>query len=189
MTTEEGAAAIEAILFAMGDSVELERLTQALDETPLEVRAQLEYLKKKYDREDSGISLLEIENSVQLCTKKELFSILVKIAKVPKKLQMTDALMETLAIIAYRQPITRLDVEKIRGVNSDRAVNRLVELDLVKELGRLDAPGRPLLFGTTEQFLKSFGVRSLDELPALSEDEIQELAEEAEHEVDVRLDI
>ena len=110
-------------------------------------------------------------------------------AKAPKKLQMTDALMETLAIIAYRQPITRLDVEKIRGVNSDRAVNRLVELDLVKELGRLDAPGRPLLFGTTEQFLKSFGVRSLDELPALSEDEIQELAQEAEHEVDVRLDI
>ena len=89
---------------------------------------------------------------------KEQYPYLIKIAKVPKKLVLTDALMETLSVIAYKQPITRLEVERIRGVNSDHAVNRLVELDLVAEVGRLDAPGRPLLFGTTEQFLRRKGI-------------------------------
>lgn len=189
MNLEEGAAAIEAILFTMGEPVETDRLAAAVGDSPIELRSQLEYLAKKYSNKDSGIDLIETENTVQLCTKKELFQVLVKIAKVPRKLQLTDALMETLAIIAYRQPITRLDVEKIRGVNSDHSVNRLVELDLVKELGRLDAPGKPLLFGTTEQFLRSFGVRSLDELPELSATEVEELTREAEQEVDVKLDI
>ena len=189
MELKEGAAAIEAILFTMGDSVEIDRLGEALGESPIEVRAQLELLRKKYASSDSGIDLLEIEDSVQLCTKKELYPVLVRIAKVPKKQVMTDALMETLSIIAYKQPITRLEVERIRGVNSDRAVNKLVEIGLIRELGRLDAPGRPLLFGTTEQFLKSFGVRSLEELPELSAVQIEEMTREAEQEADVRLEV
>lgn len=189
MDIKEGAAAIEAILFTMGESVEIDRLGAALDESPIEIRGQLEYLKKKYAGEDSGMNLLELEDRVQLCTKKELYPILVRIAKVPKKVVLTDALMETLSIIAYKQPITKLEVERIRGVNSDRAVSRLVEMNLAKELGRLDAPGRPLLFGTTEQFLKSFGVRSLEELPELSAVQIEEMTQEAEREADVRLDI
>ena len=102
---------------------------------------------------------------------------------------LTDSLMETLSIIAYKQPITRLDVERIRGVNSDHAVNRLVEFNLVQELGRLDAPGRPLLFGTTEQFLRSFGVKSLEELPTLDTVRIEEFKQEAEEEINVKLDI
>jgi len=96
---------------------------------------------------------------------------------------LSDAALETLSIIAYKQPITKMEIEKIRGVNSDRAVNKLVELELVKEVGRLDAPGRPMLFGTTEEFLRTFGVQSIDELPVISEDMIEQYKEEAEYEV------
>ncbi|WP_408071263.1 SMC-Scp complex subunit ScpB [Butyrivibrio sp. JL13D10] len=189
MTKEEGAAAIEAILFTMGDSVTVAALCNALDQDLKDVRAQIAYLKEKYSRDDSGIGLIELEDSIQLCTKSEMYEYLIKVAKTPKKITLTDALMETLSIIAYKQPITRLDVERIRGVNSDHAVNRLVEFNLVQELGRLDAPGRPLLFGTTEQFLRSFGVKSLEELPSLDAVRVEEFKQEAEQEVSVKLDI
>ena len=114
------------------------------------------------------MNLISLEDSWQMCTRSEFYDYPIRIAKAPKKYTLTDTLLETLSIIAYKQPVTRLDVEKIRGVNCDHAINRLVEYDLVEELGRLDAPGRPLLFGTTEQFLRSFGVGSLEELPELS---------------------
>ena len=96
---------------------------------------------------------------------------------------MTDAALETLSLIAYKQPVTKIEIEKIRGVNSDRSVNKLVELELVKEVGRLDAPGRPMLFGTTEEFLRTFGVGSIDELPVISEDMVEQYKEEAEYEI------
>ena len=102
---------------------------------------------------------------------------------------MTDAALETLSIIAYKQPVTKIEIEKIRGVNSDRSVNKLVELELVKEVGRLDAPGRPLLFGTTEEFLRSFGVHSIDDLPVLSPVQVEEFKQEAEEEMHVKLDV
>ena len=189
MTIEQGAAAVEAILFTMGDSVQIAAIAEALEETPKEVKEQIGYLKEKYNKEDSGIGILELEKSVQLCTKKEMYEYLVHIATTPKKISLTDALMETLSIIAYKQPITRLEVEKIRGVNSDHAVNRLVEFGLVQELGRLDAPGRPLLFGTTEEFLRSFGVRSLEELPVIGTVQVEEFKAQAEQEVQLKLDI
>ena len=189
MTTKEGAAAIEAILFAMGDSVEMKELEKALDETAIEVRTQIEYLKEKYAQEDSGIGLVELEESVQLCTKKEQYETLIRIARTPKRVSLTDSLLETLSIIAYKQPITRMEVERIRGVNSDHAVNRLVELGFVAEIGRMDAPGKPLLFGTTEQFLRSFGVRSLDDLPSIDATQVEEFKIEAEEEVKVKMDI
>ncbi len=106
-----------------------------------------------------------------------------------KKPVLTNALLETLSIIAYRQPVTRMDVEHIRGVNSDRAINRLVEYDLVQEVGRKEAPGRPLLFGTTEQFLRSFGISCLDDLPRTDAVTIAEFRAEAEEEAGTRLDI
>ncbi|MCR5676259.1 MAG: SMC-Scp complex subunit ScpB [Lachnospiraceae bacterium] len=189
MTTKEGAAAIEAILFAMGDSVETAVLGKALNETEIELRTQLEYLKEKYAAEDSGIALMELENSVQLCTKKEQYEVLIRVAKTPKKVSLTDSLLEVLSIIAYKQPITRMEVERIRGVNSDHAVNRLVELGFIQEIGRMDAPGKPLLFGTTEQFLRSFGVRSLEELPQMDAVQVEEFKVEAEQEISVKLDI
>ena len=189
MTREEGAAIIEAILFTMGDSVEISSLAKAMETDAKEIKGYIEYLKDKYNNSDSGIGILELEKSVQLCTKKEMYEYLVKIAKAPKKAVLTDSLMETLSIIAYKQPITRLEVEKIRGVNSDHAVNRLVEFGLVQELGRLDAPGRPLLFGTTEEFLRSFGVRSLEELPTIGTVQVEEFKQQAEEEINVKLDI
>ncbi len=189
MTKEEGAAVVEAILFTMGDSVDLSALAKAMETDVKEVKKYIAYLKDKYENSDSGIGLIELDKAVQLCTKKEMYEYLVKIAKTPKKAVLTDSLMETLSIIAYKQPITRLEVEKIRGVNSDHAVNRLVEFGLVQELGRLDAPGKPILFGTTEEFLRSFGVRSLEELPAIGAVQVEEFKAQAEQEINLKLDI
>ena len=189
MTIEEGAAAVEAILFTMVDSVEITSLGKALETDSGQIKKYIEHLKEKYAASDSGIGIIELEKAVQLCTKKEMYEYLVKIAKTPKKATLTDSLMETLSIIAYKQPITRLEVEKIRGVNSDHAVNRLVEFGLVQELGRLDAPGRPLLFGTTEEFLRSFGVRSLEELPVIGAVQVEEFKAQAEQEINLKLDI
>ncbi len=189
MTKEEGAAIVEAILFTMGDSVELSVLAKAMETDVKEIKKFVAYLKEKYDDPSSGIGIIELDKAVQLCTKKEMYEYLVKIAKAPKKATLTDSLMETLSIIAYKQPITRLEVEKIRGVNSDHAVNRLVEFGLVQELGRLDAPGRPLLFGTTEEFLRSFGVRSLEELPSIGTVQVEEFKAQAEQEINLKLDI
>lgn len=189
MNREEGAAIVEAILFTMGESVEISQLAKAMEAEPKEVKECIEYLKEKYNKTDSGIGIIELEKSVQLCTRKEMYEYLVRIAKAPRKAVLTDSLMETLSIIAYKQPITRLEVEKIRGVNSDHAVNRLVEFGLVQELGRLDAPGRPLLFGTTEEFLRSFGVRSLEELPTIGTVQVEEFKAQAEHEINLKLDI
>src|SRR5574344_2445278 len=119
-----------------------------------------------------------------MCTKEELYEDLIKVAAAPRKYVLTDVLLETLSIIAYKQPITKMEIEKIRGVSCEHAVNKLVEYELVKELGRLDAPGRPMLFGTTEQFLRSFGVQSIDELPVISEDLVEKFKDEAEMEVE-----
>ena len=107
----------------------------------------------------------------------------------PKKPVLTDVMMETLSIIAYKQPVTKQEIEKIRGVKSDHAVNKLVEYRLVKELGRLDAPGRPILFGTTEEFLRNFGVQGLDDLPILDPVQLEDFKAEAEEEVQLKLDI
>ena len=124
-----------------------------------------------------------------MCTKGEMYEYLLKIAKAPRKYVLTDALLETLSIIAYKQPITRIEVERIRGVNSDHAVNRLIEFGLVAEVGRMDAPGRPLLFGTTEEFLRSFGVKSLEDLPALNQEQIEDFRHQAEEEAELKMDI
>ena len=124
-----------------------------------------------------------------MCTKNEMYEYLIRIAKQPKRRVLTDVLLETLSIIAYKQPITKAEIEKIRGVSSDHAVSKLVEYNLVTEIGRLDAPGRPMLFGTTEEFLRSFGVHSLEELPVLDEDRIEEFKLEAEEEAEAELKV
>ncbi|HJA92996.1 MAG TPA: SMC-Scp complex subunit ScpB [Candidatus Eisenbergiella merdipullorum] len=183
MEQKEKEAALEAILFAMGDSVELDRLAAAIGEDAEETRRILTEMKERWEKEERGVCLVEYEGAFQMCTRGDLYEYLIRVAKTPKKYALTDTLLETLSIIAYKQPVTRLDVERIRGVNSDHAINRLVEFDLVTELGRLDAPGRPLLFGTTEQFLRSFGVKSLEDLPRLNEAKLEEFRAEAEVEV------
>ena len=189
MDNNEMEAIIEGILFTMGDSVEINALAKAMEEEPRSVKDYIAYLKEKYEKEDSGIGIIELDKAVQLCTKKEMYEYLVKIAKAPKKAVLTDSLMETLSIIAYKQPITRLEVEKIRGVKCDFAVNRLVEFGLVRELGRLDAPGHPILFGTTEEFLRHFGISTLDDLPSPDTLDLEEFREEAQQEVAEKLNI
>ncbi|MBR3646107.1 MAG: SMC-Scp complex subunit ScpB [Lachnospiraceae bacterium] len=179
-------AAIEAILFTMGESVEIEKIANALEITKKQVKNTVKQMQSKLESEDRGIRIIELEDSYQLCTKPEMYDALVKIAKQPRKQVMTDVLMETLSIIAYKQPITKGEIERIRGVKCDHAVNKLVEYELVQEVGRMETPGRPLLFGTTEEFLRRFGVDSSDNLPMIDMDKIEEFKEEAEKEVSIK---
>lgn len=180
---------IEAILFAVCDSVELGKIAAAIEHDENTTRKIIHRMMDKYALEERGVRIMELENSFQMCTKKEMYEYLIRIAKQPKKYVLTDVLLETLSIIAYKQPVTKLEVEKIRGVKSDHAVNKLVEYDLVCEVGRLDAPGRPLLFGTTEEFLRRFGIQSVDELPIMNPEQVESLKTEAEEEVQLKLDI
>ena len=189
MEKEKAKAVIEAILFTMGDSVEIARLAEVIECGRRETEELLEEMKQAYQVQDRGIELIELEDAVQLCTKNEMYEYLVKVAKTPRKYTLSDTMLETLSIIAYKQPVTKLDIERIRGVSCDFAVSRLVEYNLVQELGRLDAPGRPMLFGTTEQFLRSFGVRSLSDLPELNPVQVEEFREQAEAEARQTVDI
>lgn len=189
MEKNKAKAVLEAILFTMGDSVEIDRLAAVIEEDKDTTKNLLDEMAEEYQSKERGIAITVLDNAVQLCTKSELYEYLIKIAKTPKKFVLTDTLLETLSIIAYKQPITRLEIEKVRGVSCDHAVNRLLEFELITEVGRLDAPGRPLLFGTTEQFLRSFGVKSIEELPELSAVQIEEFKQQAESEVEMQLDI
>lgn len=182
-------AILEAVLFTMGESVEVERLATVIEENKKTTRELLSELKEDYESREGGVTLIELDDSYQMCTKAEMYEYLVKIAKTPRKYVLTDTILETLSIIAYKQPVTRAEIEKIRGVSCDHAVNRLLEFGLIAEVGRMDAPGRPLLFGTTEEFLRSFGVKSLEELPELSAMQIEEFKAQAQQEADVQLDI
>ena len=175
-------ALMEGILFAMGGSVEIKALAQVLEISEKEAREAAGRLEKRLEEDDSGLKLVYLEDRLQLGTKPDCYEPLIRLAARPRKPVLTNVVLETLAIIAYRQPITKLEIEKIRGVSSDHAVNRLIEYELVTEVGRLEAPGRPILFGTTEEFLRRFGVSSTDALPELSAEKLAELQEEAERE-------
>ena len=183
MNIKQLEAVVEAILFTMGESVEVERLAAALEHDEETVRKIIRSMMTRYDEEDRGVHIIELDGAFQMCTKPELYDYLVKIAHTPKKHVLTDVLLETLSIIAYKQPITRLEIEKIRGVSCSHAVNKLVEYGLICEAGRLDAPGRPITFATTEEFLRYFGIESLDDLPILNQETIEDFKEEAEWEV------
>ena len=182
-------AAIEAILFTMGNSVELSRIADAIGEDKETTRKLIHHLMDSYREEGRGIQIIELEQSYQMCTNKEYYDNLIRIAMHPQKPALTDVMLETLSIIAYKQPVTKAEIEKIRGVKCDHAVNKLVEYELVKELGRLDAPGRPILFGTTDEFLRSFGVPALDELPAVDPVRLEDFKAEAEEEIQMKLDV
>lgn len=183
MKKENYGAIIEAILFTMGETVELEKIAEAIELDKEETKEIMEQMMERYKNSSGGLQIIELDGSYQMCTKSELYEYLIRIAKQPKRHTLTDVLLETLSIIAYKQPVTRAEIEKIRGVSCEHAISRLIEYGLVCELGRLDAPGRPLLFGTTEEFLRSFGVQSIEELPILSTVQVEEFKQEAEEEV------
>lgn len=182
-------AAIEAILFSAGDSVELSRIAKAIGHDERTTENIIRNMMIKYQAADRGIKIIELDGAFQMCTKQEYYEVLVQIALQPQKAVLTDVMLETLSIIAYKQPVTKQEIEKIRGVKCDHAVNKLVEYGLVQEVGRLDAPGRPILFGTTEDFLRNFGVESTDELPVMNPVKLEDFKAEAEEEVQLKLDV
>ncbi len=129
-----------------------------------------------------------MDGCYQMCTRMEYYDNLIRVAVTPKKHMLTDVMLETLSIVAYKQPVTKLEIEKIRGVKSDHAVNRLVEYNLVQEVGRLDAPGRPALFATTEEFLRRFGIGSREELPDMDPVRAEEIRSEVEEELNIHME-
>lgn len=185
---KEQEAVVEAVLFTMGKSVEIRQLAAALEQGEQQAEAAAERLKERYSREVRGMQIVRLDDSYQMCTRTGYYENLIRVATVPKKQVLTDVVLETLAIIAYKQPVTKADIEKIRGVKSDHAVNRLIEYDLVYEAGRLDAPGRPALFATTEEFLRRFGVSSTVDLPEIDPEQREEIRTEVEEELNLKLD-
>ena len=187
---ENPKAVVEAVLFAMGNSVELKKLADVLNMSVDETREIILSMQQEYNEDTNrGITIVELEGAVQMCSKTEMYEHLLKIATVPKHYTLSDAVLETLSIVAYKQPVTRIEIEKIRGVNCDHAVNKLLEYNLITELGRLDCPGRPLLFGTTEEFLRCFGVKSIEELPTVNADRLEQFKKEAAEEIQTSLPI
>lgn len=191
MTTEEARkqeAIVEAVLFTMGKSVESSELAAALQCPREEAEEAVQRLRRRCEEEERGVQILKLEGSWQMATRREYYDALIRVAKAPKKQVLSQVVLETLSIIAYRQPVTKTEISKIRGVSSDHAVNRLVEYGLVYEAGRLDAPGRPALFATTEEFLRRFGVDSKTDLPEVTPDQEAEIAEEVQKELKFRFD-
>ena len=170
---------LESILFTMGKSVEIKTLAEALKLTQEEIKQILQDMAKEYSEKQRGIQLVFLEDSVQLCTKPQYYEYLIRIASRPQKQVLSDSVLETLSIVAYKQPVTRGEIERIRGVKSDHAIAKLMDYDLI------EAPGRPVLFATTEEFLRCFGVSSVAELPQAAPEQIMEFKEEAESEIPV----
>ncbi|MBE5921781.1 MAG: SMC-Scp complex subunit ScpB [Lachnospiraceae bacterium] len=186
MEKQQMKAAIEAVLFTMGKSVPADVIANALEIEKKEAIALLNEMMGEMNSEERGVHIIELDGSYQMCTKTEMYDYLIKVAVQPKKQILTEVVIETLSIIAYKQPVTKLELEKIRGVKCDHAVNKLVEFGLVEEKGRLEAPGRPMLFGTTEEFLRRFGLPNLDAMPELRSDKTEEFMLEAEEEISLK---
>lgn len=166
---DEKQAIVESIFFAMGKPIEVKEIAQAMNLSIKEVEEIIEKLREKYQLENSGIELMELDGKYQLCTKKKYYEYLIKLIKNFPKQELSQAALETLSIVAYKQPVTKLEINKIRGVNSDKALNRLIEYGLVVESGRQNVPGRPLLFATSDEFLRRFGVQNLEQFDVVFE--------------------
>ena len=162
---------LEALLFAAGDEgLSLDQISSVLEVTSEEARDALYDLKEMYEHEDRGICVVELAGVYQLATKKVHAPYLKKLVETPSAHTLSQASLETLAIIAYKQPITRIEIESIRGVKTERPLQTLMAKALIQETGRAEGAGRPYLYGTTKEFLDYFGLKSLDELPALQDD-------------------
>ncbi len=183
MTLKELESVIEAILFASGEAVSIKNISAAVEQDEKTVASVVNNMADKYTLEKRGIKIIQVGESYQMCTDPQYFDYIKKLYQSPARKTLSTTLLETLAIIAYKQPVTKGQIEEIRGVSADHAVNRLVEYGMVEERGRLDAPGKPILFGTTDDFLRYFGFRTLDDLPQTFADH-EQLRLEAEREAD-----
>ena len=167
MDIEKAKSIIEAILFSAGRVVESKELMAILELSNEDIDTILLNMKAEFDEQGRGIEIIKVDNGYQLCTRKELYDYIYPIFDNRAKPNLSQAALETLSIIAYNPKITRAEIEQIRGVNSDGTIYKLLEYGLIEEVGRLDAPGRPTIYSATKEFLKMFGISSLEELPEL----------------------
>ena len=186
---DEAEAAIEALLFTMGEANSAEAIGAVIGHDKATVIRLVHHLMDRYQNEKRGIRIIELDGSFQMCTSPEMYDYVIKLTHQPKKQVLTDVMLETLAIVAYKQPVTKAEIEQIRGVSCSHAINKLLEYGLITEAGRLNAPGRPILLATTEEFLRTFGVQSVEGLPSVSPEEMETLKTEAEEEVQMTLDV
>ena len=180
MRLSELEAVVESILFVSGEAVELGVIADAIEMDKATTKAIIRTLADKYEEEQRGIRIVELEGAYQMCTAPQCFEFIRSIYKSTRRQGLTQSLLETLAIVAYRQPVTKAQIEEIRGVSADHAVNKLVEKGLICEVGRMDTPGRPITFGTTKDFLRYFGFSSTKELPEFQESSIDEILQNFE---------
>lgn len=162
-------AVIESLLFVSGDGLAISHIAEILETTETEIKNAVDKLKDFYKSQNRGLEITEYDGYIQLKTPEENFIYVTKLAESKRKQPLSPAALESLSIVAYHQPVTKSSVEFIRGVNSDGPMSRLVERGLIEECGRLDAPGRPILYKTTKEFLRSFGLNTLSDLPDIEE--------------------
>lgn len=174
MEKEKIKGIIEAILFAAGREVKVNEIMSALEISYEEIIMAIESLKTDYEKEKSGLSIIKVEDAYQLCTKKEYYEYIYPVFDKRSKPNLSNAALETLSIIAYNPKITRAEIETIRGVNTDGTIYKLLDYNLIEEAGKLDAPGKPMTYRTSKEFLKMFGISSLDELPELPKYKLDE---------------
>lgn len=167
MEIEKAKAIIEAILFATGREVNIKEFISALEMNEEDITSIIQKMKEEYEEQNRGIEIIKINDTYQMCTKKEYYEYIYPILDKRSKPNLSNAALETLAIIAYNSGITRAEIESIRGVNSDATMYKLLEYNLIEEAGKLDAPGRPMTYRATLNFLKMFGYNSLEDLPDL----------------------
>lgn len=164
---EEVCSIIESLLFVHGDPLSIKDISEIIEEDEIYIEEVMDRFEKIYENSNRGIKLFKIEDKYQLGTKPENEIYIVKLLRTNQRQSLSQAAIETLAIISYKQPVTRIEIEEIRGVRSDKAIQTLLDKELIKESGRLEVVGRPIVYGTTDNFLKQFGIERLEELPDL----------------------
>lgn len=174
MDKEKMKAVIEAILFSAGKEIDKKELMSVLEISEDELKDIINDMQEEYKKSNRGIEIIKVDEGYQLATKKELYEFLYQIFDKRNKPNLSQAALETLAIIAYNPKITRAEIETIRGVNSDGTMYKLLEYNLIESVGKMDAPGRPTMYSTTSNFLKMFGLSSLNELPELPKYKLDE---------------
>ena len=174
---------IESVLFTMGDAVEIDTLALSLSKDVKYTKEVCERLFDRYDKNEYGMKIIRLNDKYQMVSNEKYFENLIKVASHPTKPVLTVPILETLSIIAYKQPCSKADIEKIRGYSPDYAINKLLEYGLIEESGRLETPGRPIVFSTTEDFLRRFRLESLDMLPKIDSDKEAQIEEEVRVEV------
>lgn len=178
-------AAIEAILFSSGEPVETEKIAQALEVESDTVNKLVDNLAIQYDERQSGLQIIKLGDKYQMITRSDFSDYVRSVLEVKKNAPLSQAAFEVLAVVAYNQPVTKAFVEQVRGVDCSGVVNTLCQKGLLEEKGRLDLPGRPLLYGTTDEFLRCFSVSSLDELPSLPHEENEKNESEEDSDEDI----